>query len=48
LLSTGVPELNVRAPAFKLDAEYTNPSVVFRPELVARMISFESAEVVLN
>ena len=43
-----LPELNERAPVCKFEAEYSNPSSVVPPEVVAKMISFESAEVVLN
>ena len=49
-MSMLVPELNVRAPVCKLEAEYTNPGslLTLPPDVVARMTSFESAEVVVN
>ena len=50
-MSMLVPELNVRVPVCKFEAENTNPGTSLSPpdpEVVARMISFESAEVVLN
>ena len=48
-MSMLVPELNVRVPVCKFEAENTNPGTSLSPPVVvARMISFESAEVVLN
>jgi hypothetical protein len=44
-----VPELKVRLPVCKFEAENTKPgTVLFPPDVVAKMTSFESAEVVLN
>jgi hypothetical protein len=44
-----VPESKVSVPVCKFEAENTNPgSRLFPPDVVARMTSFESAEVVLN
>jgi hypothetical protein len=48
-MSMLVPELKVRVPVCKFEAENTNPGCrLFPPDVVARMTSFESAEVVLN
>jgi hypothetical protein len=48
-MSMLVPESKVSVPVCKFEAENTNPgSRLFPPDVVARMTSFESAEVVLN
>jgi hypothetical protein len=48
-MSTVVPELKVSVPVCKFEAENTKPgTVVSFPLVIARMMSFESAEVVLN
>ena len=48
-MSMLVPESKVSVPVCKFEAENTNPGTkLSAPAVVARMTSFESAEVVLN